>query len=172
MARPIKPTSRTSLRFVSPDDTAIGFEPASDEHREAWRLYNETFDERHLALTEAPAYYYVKILTLDAQQRFIDAWRAADEDDTAPALERMFRPECVSATREFIETNLVGCEEHTEVTEIRPDGTLATRTFKWAPGTPRPDGLVESVMADQLLAFNLIMFTINTNRLSEKEKKH
>ncbi len=172
MARPAKPTSRTSLRFVSPDDTAIGFEPGSDEHSAAWREYSETFDERKLNLTSVPAYYYLKILSLDAQQKFMDTWRAADEDDARSPLERMFSHECLTATREFIETNLVGCDDHPEVTDITPDGEMVTRSFVWKPGTPRPDGLVDSVLADQILAFNLIMFSINTNRLSEKEKKH
>jgi hypothetical protein len=38
-------------------------------------------------------------------------------------------------------------------------------------GSPRPDGLLDSVLADRNLAFNLITFCFNANKLSEKEKK-
>jgi hypothetical protein len=70
-----------------------------------------------------------------------------------------------------VDRNLVGCDHHEEVLEIKPDGSFVTRSFKWAVGDPRPDGLLDSVLADRVLSFNLIMFCINANKLSEKEKK-
>jgi len=173
MARFARPTSRTSLRYIAPDDQSIGFEPGTDDFKAAWDAYANSFDERHLKLKdgEAPSYYYFKVLALEDQIKFFDTMRAADEDDTSNTIERMFSPEMLATTRDFIDRNLVGCDDHQEVTEIRADGSLVVRSYKWSVGSPRPDGLLDSVLADRNLAFNLITFCFNANKLSEKEKK-
>lgn len=175
MARYARPNSRTSLRYISPDDSAIGFEPGSQEFKDAWSKYAETFDESVLNLKpgEAPSYYYLRILSFDSQTKFYDALRASDAegDETTSTVERMFSPEMIATTRDFIEHNLIGCDDHQEVTNIDATGNFEIKRFGWKPGDVRPDGLVESVVADQILSFNMIMFCINTNRLSEKEKK-
>lgn len=178
MARLARPNTRTALRYISPEDSAIGFEQGTEAFREAWNKYTDTFDERHLNLKidEKPSYYYLKILSFDSQTKFYDALRAADEGDekdenVGNMIERMFSPVMLSTTREFIETNLIGCDDHQEVVAIAPDGSFDVKSYSWKPGEPRPDGLVDAIVADQLLAFNMIMFCINTNKLSEKEKK-
>lgn len=181
MARHARPNTRTALRYISPEDSAIGFAQGTDEFRDAWNKYTDTFDEGVLNLKpdEKPSYYYLKILSFDSQTKFYEALRAADEpadDDKSEGnvgnmIERMFSPVMLATTREFIETNLIGCDDHQEVVAIAPDGSFDVKSYSWKPGEPRPDGLVDAIVADQLLAFNMIMFCINTNKLSEKEKK-
>lgn len=170
MARSAKPNNRTTLRYITPEDSAIGL--TDDERKDGWGLYTETLNEAHLKLVpgEAPSYYYLKCLTLDAQQRLVSAI-AGDDEDTRSVFERCFSPEVIGEMKTFLDTFLVGCTFHEEVTEVLPDGTTVTRSFAWVPGTPRPDGLIDSILADQVLTFNLFMFCSSASRLSEKEKK-
>lgn len=174
MARKAKPNSRTVLRYISPDDNAIGLAPDDGESKDfsaGWKKYNDTFDETHLNLKaeEVPSYYYIKPMTFDAQTKFFEAF--ADSDDTTSTFERAFSPGMRHVLLDFVERFVIGAEYHEEVTEVRPNGKFDTKVFRWEVGTPRPEGFVESVMADANLTFNLFMFAINASKLSETEKK-
>lgn len=170
MARNAKPNNRTTLRFISPDDSAIGL--TEDEFKDGWTAYNDTLDERSLKLKpdETPSYYFLKCLTLDAQQRLVSAI-SAEEGDERSVFERCFAPETVGEMRYFLDKHLVGCADHQEIVDIHPDGSFTSKSFAWAPGEARPEGLVDSVLADQVLTFNLFMFCSAASRLTEKEKK-
>lgn len=174
MARKARPNSRTILRYITPEDSAIGLKPDTEETKEfseGWKAYNETFDENHLKLIpgEAPSYYHIRPLTLDAQTKFFEALSDGDESETLMA--RAMSPAMRLVLRDFVERFVVGVDHHEEVVKIHGDGSFDTRTFVWPVGEARPDGLCDSILADSNLTFNLFMFAVNSSKLTEKEKK-
>lgn len=177
MARKARPNSRTILRYVTPEDSAIGLEPDQPgeglpkEFSDGWKAYNETFDESHLKLKvdETTSYYYIKPLTLDAQTKFFEAF--SDAGEGVSMFEKAFSPGMKHVLRDFVERFVVGCDFHEEVESVGGHGEFLTKSFAWEVGLPRPEGLVDSILADANLTFNLFMFAINSSKLSEKEKK-
>ena len=175
MARKAKPNSRTLLRYVCPEDTAIGLAPDTENSKaftEGWGKYTDSFDETYLQLRpdETPSYYYIKPLTLDAQTVFFDALAESNADGKS-VMASAFSPSMRLVLRDFVERFIVGCDLHEEVTSVAGDGSFERKSFTWLVGSDRPDGLTESIMADATLTFNLFMFAINSSKLSEKEKK-
>lgn len=172
MARKAKPNSRTLLRYICPEDTAIGLTPDTPEFAAGWSAYTDSFDEGHLQLKpdETPSYYYIKPLTLDAQTVFFDALAESNADGKS-VMASAFSPSMRLVLRDFVERFIVGCDLHEEVISVGPDGSFERKSFTWPVGSDRPDGLTDSIMADATLTFNLFMFAINSSKLSEKEKK-
>lgn len=181
MARKARPNSRTILRYITPEDSAIGLAPdlpdngevkGVKEFSDGWKAYNETFDEGHLKLIpgEAPSYYHIRPLTLDAQTKFFEALADGGEDETL--MKRAMSPAMRLVLRDFVERFIVGVDHHEEVARVHGDGSFDTKVFVWPVGDPRPDGLVDSILADSNLTFNLFMFAVNSSKLTEKEKKH
>lgn len=175
MARKAKPNSRTLLRYICPEDTAIGLAPDGAEDKpftKGWTAYTDTFDESHLELKpeESPSYYYIKPLTLDAQTVFFDALAEANADGKS-VMSSAFTPSMRHVLKDFVERFVVGADAHEEVLAVSPDGGFETKVFNWPVGSNRPDGLVDSILADSTLTFNLFMFALNSSKLSEKEKK-
>ena len=170
MARKARPNNRTTLRYISPDDSAIGVPSDTPEFQAAWKTYNDTFDESVLKIDpeKAPGWYYIRPITLDAQTKFFEALA---DDDTSSLFVKAFSPSLRHIIYEFVDRFVIGCARHEEVTQINSGGEMVTQEFTWEVGSPRPEGLVESIMADQGLTFNLFMFAVNASRLSDREKK-
>lgn len=166
MPRVAKPNNRTSIRFVSPDDTAIS-------SIDGYSKYLETLDESHLGIKGdiTPSFYYLKCLTLEGMTRLMSAVAPTDEDVGRNVFERLFNEQNIGEMRWFLEANLTGCTDHEEVIDVLPDGSFTTKSYAWKVGEARPEGLIDSVLADQSLTFNMFMFCTNAARLTEKEKK-
>jgi len=111
-------------------------------------------------------------MTFDAQTKFFEAFADSGSDaDGSTTFERAFSPSMRHVLQDFVERFVIGAEYHEEVSEVLPDGSFETTSYHWDIGTLRPEGFVESVMADAHLTFNLFMFAINSSKLSETEKK-
>lgn len=169
MARKAKPSSRTSIQFVAADDEAIGVEP--EGLTEAYSKYMQDMDERGLKLKDgvAPSYYHLRVLPLDLQAKIRDAL-TVDGDDVSP-MDAFLSPVGKQLLNEFVNRCLMACDGHPYVDRINPDGSFESRVLTWAPGDNRPNGLVEAITAEEMLAINMFWFVFRASQLTEAEKK-
>jgi hypothetical protein len=163
MARKIRPSSRTIVKFIAIDDEAIGV--SEQDLAAAYTRYTETLDESHLQLRDDvdPCFYQARVLPFDLQTKLRDA---ITEDSAG-----LFSPAGRALLREFISRCLVAVTEHTVVTNIQPNGEFDTETFSWDGSDARPEGLDNALISDEILIANLFWFVFRASQLTETEKK-
>lgn len=169
MARKAKPTTRTSLRFVAPDDGAIGLE--GTELIEAYGKYMSDLDETHLKLIEGetPSFYHFKVLPFDLQTRIRDI--LTTDGDDVDAVGMFTAPAAQEILSEFLDRCLVGADSHPFVDAIRPDSSFDGGVISWAAPAPRPAELTPLILAESSLAINMFWFVFRASQLTENEKK-
>lgn len=169
MSRKAKPSSRTSVRFIAADDSALGVE--GGELTEAYTKYMQTMDERPLKIRagESPAYYHLRVLPFDLQVKIRDALTSDDED---------FRPGDVFLSptgrellNEFVDRCLIAVDGHPYVSHIREDGSFEDAVLIWRAGEPRPVGLTETLVGEETLVINMFWFVFRASQLTDDEKK-
>lgn len=168
MARKAKPSSRTSIRFIAADDSAIGL--TGDELNTAYTEYMQTMDERVLKLQdgEVPSYYHLRVLPLDLQSKIRDALTTDDEKP----LDVFLSPVGHGLLTEFINRCLLAVDAHPYVAHINEDGTFKEAVITWTPGDPRPANLTDILASEEMLAINMFWFVFRASQLTDEEKKH
>lgn len=168
MARKAKPSSRTLIRYISADDSAIGLEP--EALAEAYQKYMQNLDETTLQIIpgEIPSYYHLKVLPLDLHAKMVDALRT--DEETTP-LEVFLSPVGRELLTEFLTRCLVAVDAHPYIDRINPDGSFVENVISWPVGGTRPPGLVEAILGEEHLAINLFWFGYRASQLTDDEKK-
>lgn len=170
MARKAKSTTRTTLRFIAPDDGAIGLE--GQELIEAYGKYMTELDENHLNLIagETPSFYHFKILPFDLQTRIREIL-TVDGEDEVDAVSMFAAPAAQEVLAEFLDRCLIGADSHPYVDNIRPDGSFDGGVVSWAAPAARPPELTALILAESSLAINMFWFVFRASQLTENEKK-
>ncbi|MEK9735832.1 MAG: hypothetical protein VW239_00750 [Candidatus Nanopelagicales bacterium] len=163
--RKLRPNTRTTFRFIAPDDASIP-EEGSD-----YQSYLETMDESHLHLLagEQPTYYWLRPMPMDLFRRAQDALAGDDTDDARA--ERLQSEEMFLVVRDALDRCLVGCDNHPIVTAINPDGSFDSETVRWGVGEKRPVDALEAILDDRGLAMNMFVALLRAANLTETEKK-
>lgn len=171
MARKARPNSRTLVRFIAPDDGAIGLD--EKEFGDGYDKYMKTLNEEHLKLRddETPAYYYARPITVDLMTKTRDLLAVPDDSEETAASQKLLGPEGKLVLREFVERCVVGCASHPMVEKINGDGSFSEKFFSWEVGSMRPDGIVDAILADDKVIYNLFWFTFSASQLTDDEKK-
>jgi len=192
MARRARPGLGTTVKFIALDDDAIGGDMSTLGTRYA--EYIKTANHRILEIDpdKAPSFYYLR--PLDTQQvqnlqsclaqarvfmmRRLEAVKAAEEGSKVLALTEQEKhdgkeldEEYAETRREIISQCLIGCESHKVVSHVDDDGEMQYEEVRWERGTPRPHGLLQSVVNDSILVDNMVHYLVRVSQLTEKEKK-
>lgn len=162
--RKARPNTRTTFRFVAPDDESIG-----DSDPKAYHNYLETMDESFLKLSGTPTFYWLRPMPLDIFRRAQDCL-SADGDDESRA-ERLQSDEMFLIIRDAIDRCLVGADGHPIVLSIRADGSFETDVLRWSTAERRPDDALALILDDRNLAFNMFIALLRAANLTESEKK-
>lgn len=166
--RKLRPNTRTTFRFIAPDDAAIpDGEGAAD-----YQGYLETMDEGKLNLRtdgETPTFYWLRPMPMDVFRRAQDCLSGDDTDDARG--ERLQSDEMFLIVRDALDRCLVGCDNHPIVTAINPDGSFESETVRWGVGEKRPLDALEAILDDRGLAMNMFVALLRAANLTETEKK-
>lgn len=171
MARKARPNSRTLVRFIAPDDSAIGLNES--EFNAGYDKYMQTLNEEHLKLKEdeTPSYYYARPITVDLLTKTRDLLAVAADAEASTSAEKLMGPEGKLVLREFVDRCVVGCTAHPTVESIKADGSFIEKNYAWEVGTMRPDGFVDAILSDDKVIYNLFWFTFSASQLTDDEKK-
>jgi len=103
--RKLRPNTRTTFRFIAPDDAAI---PSEADYQG----YLETMDEGKLNLLpgENPTFYWLRPMPMDVFRRAQDCLSGDDTDDARG--ERLQSDEMFLIVRDALDRCLVGCDNH------------------------------------------------------------
>jgi len=160
MARQAKMlASSAKIKFIAYDDSAI---KQDETIVERYREYLKSGDHTKLELDpdKSPAYYYFRPL----KAQWLHELNLALQPDSDPS-------EMYEAGKTFLAQILIGCDDHPMVTEFQDNGELISEHVKWEPGTPAREGLVASILADEMFCSYATMYLYNISRLTETEKK-
>lgn len=162
--RKLRPNTRTTFRFIAPDDAAI---PEGADYQS----YLETMDEGKLGLlpTETPTFYWLRPMPMDIFRRAQDCLSGDDTDEARS--DRLQSDEMFLVVRDALDRCLVGCDNHPVVTAILPDGSFESETVRWGVGDKRPNDALEAILDDRGLAMNMFVALLRAANLTETEKK-
>lgn len=192
MARKARPGLGTVAKFIAIDDDALGGDPATLGARYA--EYIRTTNRRVLEVDpdKSPSYYHLRPLDTRQMQRLngllvstrnimvrrLEALKAAETGGIVVPLsgqekheEQEVDQEYVELRREILDECLLACDQHKIVTEVDEGGDTIYEEVHWLRGTPRPAGLLDSIVNDTILVDNMIHFLLRFSSLTEKEKK-
>lgn len=170
--RKVRPNTRTTFRFVSSDDEAIGLEEGKGLE-DGYQKYLETMDEGHLALRTdiSPTFYWLRPMPLDIFRRAQDGLSHDEGETDEERGARLQSTEMVLVIHDALDRCLVGCDNHAYVTAIQPDGTFVHDVVSWHVGDKRPEGVLETILEDRALAYNMFVALLRAANLTDPEKK-